>query len=200
MPKSVQFQGHYDGLLTPRVIFLSAGLPVSPPFGMAREAVIYLARFAFARGFQIITRADPVVVLPLLAEAVHFAPPAGGVVAFDDGGAPMDQLDMGRWSRGVLVRTSPQYALGAVLLGAPLSAIVFVGGAGRSYEDYLAWHAGPRTEPIYPIGSTGGDAGLLLSQGAAVGRNRQSDLRRTLEEVQSYPLVMSRIFEDIGTP
>jgi hypothetical protein len=195
------FEGWYPPeIFVGRAILLSTGAGGSGHMPRVRDALTYLSRFAFPRGYQLIVRADLPVLLPLLDESVRFARPGGdpSLVVFEDLSAqiPPDLLELGDWSRSERFLARNREEVRDAMVGCRnLVAAVFIGGDDTCDDYYDAWTrvrgGGLAT---FPIGSTGGAASRVLSRVQSIA----PDLREVLDDVLSYPLVMLRIFEELS--
>jgi len=189
-----------------------------------REAVAHLCRGAFQRDINLIFGAHPAISPMVLDIAGRFAPtapiPEKRVIIFqsaffDATSIPRATLDLARWDAGELILTAPQGSAGQpdramsllhmreLMVRSPrLIAAVFIGGMEGVKEESALFARYNPGKPRYAIGSTGSAAADLLDadEDHYSGRNPGPTMRNLLETSPSYPLVIERIFEDLGVP
>ena len=158
-----------------------------------RAAVTYFARFAASRGVNVAVRAEPAIVSLVLGESRRFE--GHGYVFLAPGVADPAVLETADWSSGHVVETPDAAQLRATLVNLPTAVgAVFIGGARDTLDDYGALLGRQPRLPLYPVGSTGSAASIILDRHDPVGRNIDRDI---LERCPSYPLVMRHIFDDL---
>lgn len=180
-----------------------------------RAAIAEVCRATFSRGLNLIFGGHP-AISPMVLHAAHrFArteQETKRVIVFQSqhflNRIPHDTLELGEWELGELLWTqarpgeSEREAEAASLswmrtcmMKSPglLAAICIGGMEGVVQEAHLfREHYGGR--PVIAIGSTGSAALQLLEKESALGKRADWQI---LAQVESYPIVVQRIFEDI---
>jgi len=186
-----------------------------------RDAVAHLCRFAFPHDIQLVFGGHP-AISPLVLDAARrsrraateHAPAPTLVVVFQSKHfferIPPETLELADWTHGALLwterrpgqtdvareRASLTWMREVMVRSPKLLAALFVGGMeGVEEEAELFRKFNPGT-PMFALGSTGSAAGELLGRHPDV-RGRRADFE-ALSHQLSYPLLMARIFADLG--
>lgn len=182
-----------------------------------RDAVSHLCRFTFARGLQLIFGGHPAISPLVLNAARRFQEPVGAqrlVVVFQSAfffdEIPPETLALGDWDYGTLLWTARRPAtevlserdaslgwMRRVMVQSPnLLGAIFIGGMDGVDEEAQLFREHHPDRPMFAIGSTGSAAARLLESRSDV-TGQAADVR-ILRHHPSYPLVMERIFTDLG--
>lgn len=171
-----------------------------------RKAVSQLCRFAFRHDVDLVFGGHPAITPMVLESARIF----GGeerkrVVVFQslffETEIPEETYNLARWDLGTPLWTAKEGSrwtslttMRREMLASPnLIAAVFVGGMEGLLQEAELF---PSDGLCFAVGSTGGAArDLLLLQDGFSGEHAD---REILGEKLSYPLVMSRIFQDLA--
>lgn len=209
------------GLTAPADIARNDGYVQTAKPDLIREAVAHLCRFTFQRDLNLIFGAHPSIA-PMVLEAARRFGVANGrkqvlvfqSAYFESDIIPRETLELANWASGELLwteqrpqrgqpdRTQSLTHMRQVMAQSPhLIGAIFIGGMEGVEEESSLFQQHQPGKPCYALGSTGSAAKDLLSRSpdAFSGNNRAihaSDLLR----LESYPLVMKRLFADLGVP
>jgi hypothetical protein len=210
-----------DGLTAPAEIarndrYIQAAQPA-----LIREAVAHLCRFTFQRDINLIFGAHPSIAPMVLEAARRFGADSGRkrVIVFqstyfESKRIPRETLALSNWQYGELLWTDQQTLRGQpdkkqslrhmreVMVQSPkLIGAIFIGGMEGVEEESTLFTRHQPGKPSYAIGSTGSAAQELLSNSPdAFSGNHRTIRASDLMTLKSYPLLMKRLFSDLGKP
>jgi len=190
-----------------------------------REAVAQLCRYIFQQGLNLVFGAHPAISPMALDLARRFTPPAERqekrVIIFQSDifrdSVPSATLELANWEAGELLWTAqqgdptwPDHGRAASLLhmrelmvqSPSLLAAVFIGGMEGVVDESRLFAQYNWGKLRYAIGSTGSASAELLATDEAhhSGNHPGPAMRKLLGTSPSYPLVIERIFADLGVP
>jgi hypothetical protein len=183
--------------------------------------VAHLCRFTFQRDLNLIFGAHPSIA-PMVLEAARRFGSANGrkqvlvfqSAYFESDLIPRKTLELANWESGELLWTERKTWRGqpdkaqslthmrhAMVQSPQLIGAIFIGGMEGVEEESTLFQQQQPGKPCYALGSTGSAAKDILSRFPdAFSGNNRAIRASDLMGLESYPLVMKRLFADLGVP